>query len=112
MARAAAGDPPPDDNEGSGVTADDVQRMIREALAGAAPPAAASTRAPTAAAQQADVTTQVEREVARIAEREKAATDRKALDERLAAIEEKAKQIPNEAPKQFRRITQALWGDR
>ena len=116
MSRQGAPAPEPEDEgrePAPGLTETDVQRIVREALAtGTTPPSRAERARTTQAQQGADIAGQVEREVARIAERERTTQLQKELDERLKQVEEKAKDLAAAPPVQFRKITQRLWGDR
>ena len=93
-----------------GLTADDVKRLIAEALGQREPKGRPAGRV-TAAEQGDSVAEQVSREVARIKEKEASEAAAKATDERLAALEA-AKQVAADPPKALRGISQRLWGDR
>jgi hypothetical protein len=114
---AGGGQPPAG---GGSISRDDVQNMIQEALRGVQAPAPSGGAGagngggrPRSQTQQTDdMAAQVRAEVERIREGEKAAEHRSAVDNRLKELEEAAKKIPQAAPREFRPITQKLWGDR
>jgi hypothetical protein len=102
-----------DDGHDQGVTLEQVQKMISDALA-AKPAGPAGGRRP---AERDDTPTgsigdQVAAEVKRIKQREESEAARARTDARLAELENTAKAAAAKPPAQYKKFTVWLWGDR
>jgi len=93
---------------GEGLTEDTVKRLIADALATRP---SVRTGLP-ASGGETSVADQVAAEVKRIKDREQSEAKRAATDARLEELDQTVKKITQAPPRQFRRVTNWLWGDR
>lgn len=93
------------DDDKSGVTLEQVKALLADALKGKGPAAAKDPAAGDS--PSGDVTTQVEAAVARVHAGQAADAERKAIADRLAALETRE---PEKKPREFRAITRKIWG--
>jgi len=97
---------------GEGLTEDTVKRLIADALATRPSVRTGRGAGVPASGGETSVADQVAAEVKRIKDREQSEAKRAATDARLEELDQTVKKITQAPPRQFRRVTNWLWGDR